>query len=552
MFCENNILRNALLLFSFGAIVTTTLVLFKNQKELAFAIEQLSSRSKDVEKESKSDIKIIEKVVTSQPWAQIQDKSRDTVVQVIAQTAEIDILQPYKTPKMGGGFGSGFFINDEGEIITNNHVIDEAKSIWIKIPSLGKIIIDVELVGRSPERDIALLKVSAEGLKLIRAKLGKVPFLSLGDSDVVKRADEVLTLGYPLGQTSLKSTTGIVSGREHLSGHYLIQISSAINPGSSGGPSLSSNGQVVGITCSGIMSAQNIGYIIPINELKIILDDLRKTKLLRRPFLGVLLNNASIELTEYLSNPLPGGCYVVDVYQGSPLSKAGVKAGDMIYEINGHKLDIYGDLSVPWTEDKLSVVDYVTRLEIGQDVNILLYRNGSKEEISFKFDFSEQAPVRKIFVGDDIIDYEIFAGMLLQPLTLNHVAMLLSNAPVLAKYGEFKHQMEPALIVTHVVPNSQVQRLEVIREGAVITEINGKKIGTMKELRESLKSSANEKHITFKTSDGVFFVIDPKKALQETIKASANYQYPISDFIKELLKIAKISETKKIGISEEN
>src|SRR5690606_2807503 len=105
--------------------------------------------------------------------------------------------------------------------------------------------------------------------------------------------------------------------------------------------------------------AQNVGYIIPINELKVIIDDLRDVKLLRRPFLGILYNNASESLTKFLGNPSPGGLFVVDVYAGSPLHKAGVKRRDMIYEINGHRIDIYGELS--WIEDKISIVDYVSQ-----------------------------------------------------------------------------------------------------------------------------------------------------------------------------------------------
>src|SRR5207249_4901678 len=120
-----------------------------------------------------------------------------------------------------------FFINDEGDLITNAHVVNQAPTVWIQIPSLGKQIIDVDVLSVSPERDLALLRVKPEGLKTIRAALGSIPYLSFGDSDTVKRSEEVLALGYPLGQQSLKSTSGVISGRE---GH-LIQMSAAINPG---------------------------------------------------------------------------------------------------------------------------------------------------------------------------------------------------------------------------------------------------------------------------------------------------------------------------------
>ena len=160
--------------------------------------------------------------------------ARDTVVQVFAQIAELDLMQPYKTPTQYGSRGSGFFINEHGHIITNAHVIDQAHAIWIQIPSLGKRLINVIVVGICPERDIALLRVADEDVDYIRSELGYIPYLVLGDSDKVRRSDEVLALGYPLGQESLKSTTGVISGREK----NLIQMSAPINPGSSGGPLL--------------------------------------------------------------------------------------------------------------------------------------------------------------------------------------------------------------------------------------------------------------------------------------------------------------------------
>ena len=97
---------------------------------------------------------------TNQLWRPVQERVKDTVVQVFAQIAELDLLQPYKTPTQASAIGSGFFINDEGDLITNAHVVDQAKAVWIQIPSLGKRIIDVDVISVSPERDLALLRVN--------------------------------------------------------------------------------------------------------------------------------------------------------------------------------------------------------------------------------------------------------------------------------------------------------------------------------------------------------------------------------------------------------
>jgi serine protease Do len=477
-----------------------------------------------------SKAEIVERFVSDAgPWSQLQAKVKDTVVQVFSQVGAIDLLQPYKTPGQYQGTGSGFFINKEGELITNAHVVDQAKSVWIQIPSLGKQQIDVDIVGVSPERDIALLKVRPDGMDAIRSVLTEVPYLPLGDSDFVRRADEVMCLGYPLGMQGLKSTVGVVSGREA----HLIQIDAPINPGGSGGPSVNHFGQVIGINTLYAPDAQNVGLIIPINELKIVLDDLHNVKLLRKPFLGILYNNASDRLTKYLGNPEPGGLYVVDVYQDSPLCKAGVKKGDQIYEINGHTLDIYGDLS--WGEDKLSILDYVSQIKLGQEIHLVVYRQGKRQDVTFTFDQSKLLPVHKIYLGYEPLDYEIVAGMVIQPLTINHLPALINSSPSLAKYTEMKYQMDHALIITHVFPDSQAHRSRALAPGAILKKINGNEVKTMDDLRESLFQGLTNDDLTIETAEGVFVVCSMKKVLHNDQQLARDYFFPLSSTMQTLI-----------------
>src|SRR3990170_2965528 len=228
-------------------------------------------------------------IVKCQPWGELQQKVHDCVGKVSAFYTEFDWLQPFRTPRQKEGSGSGFFINQEGDFITNAHVVDQAYAIGIQIPSMGQEIFDAEVHGISFDRDLALLKLIPESRERLKKGLKVIPYLKLGESDVVRRADEVMALGYPLGQEYLKSTTGVVSGKEL----DKIQIDAPINPGSSGGPVINIMGNVIGITCSGILAAQNVGYIIPVNELKLVLKDLYKERFLRRPFLGLFSNHAS-------------------------------------------------------------------------------------------------------------------------------------------------------------------------------------------------------------------------------------------------------------------
>jgi serine protease Do len=467
------------------------------------------------------------------------------VVQLFAQLSAIDLLEPYKTPQQGSACGSGFFISDEGYLVTNAHVVISAKTVWGQVPSLGKCIIDMDVIGISPERDLALLRVTAEGRELITKQLGGIPYLPLGDSDLVRRSDEVLALGYPLGQQSFKSTNGIISGHEH----HLIQMSAPINPGSSGGPLLNIKGEVIGVNSSGVTEAQNVGYAIPINTLKTILNDLYDVKILRKPFLGVRFNNSTETLTKFLGNPLPGGCYVIETVKGSPLEKAGIMRGDMIYEINGHSVDMYGDMSVPWSEDKISIVDYPLRLSIGDTITIVVFRKGQKKVFTVTFSLAEPQAIKSIYPGYESIDYEIFAGMVVQELNVNLVRLLGDHAPGLRKYGELKYQSEPVLIITHVFPDTQLYRGRNMPLGATMNEVNGVKVKTLAEFRDVIKNSATKEYFTITAADNatraaetLFIVLAMNKIIEEEPRNARDYRYQLSDTVKEVLQLANAAK----------
>ena len=198
-------------------------------------------------------------------WTNIEEVAQASVVQVFAHVGEFNWIEPYKMAEQLENRGSGFLINQDGYIVTNSHVVAEAKRIWVTLPIFGRRIIHVDIVGFCPDRDLALLRIVPEELEEIRSTLGELPSLDFGDSDLVKRTDNVMVLGYQMGQYRLKSSTGVVSGREASRGQAFIQFTAPINPGSSGGPLLNEYGQVIGITLAMMMDTQSIGYAIAIN-----------------------------------------------------------------------------------------------------------------------------------------------------------------------------------------------------------------------------------------------------------------------------------------------
>lgn len=473
-------------------------------------------------------------------WLDVQRQVKDTVIQVFSQVCDFNWLEPYKTPEQGEGRGSGFFINENGDIITNYHVVAQASAVQVQIPTFGHEQFDVKIIGVSPDRDIALLTLTKEAKEKIIKKLGKIPYLTLGDSDKILRSQEVLALGYPLGQTRLKSTLGIVSGRERLGIFGYIQITAALNHGNSGGPALNSNGEVIGINARGVLDAQNVGYIIPIDEVKSALKDLYKVELLRRPTLGCLFTIASSELVSYLGNPGDGGWFIAKVFDNTLLKSVGVQENDMLYEINGYKVDMYGDLNVPWSEDKVNLLEVLNRLKIGDDVHLVVYRKGVRKIFNFKLEHKYLPKVRVIYseFEKEATDYEVIGGMVVMQLNLNHVGLLISRAPEkaadLSRYSKIEQQQEAGLIITHILPNSQAYKSQILQPGEIITEINDTPVTTLKEYREAIKKSKKSRFLTIRTDDKYYCVLSVDKMVKEEDQLVSRFFYKKSKLLNEI------------------
>ena len=516
---------------------------FRSQHKQSVLLDKIKQEL-DMRRENSPSETAAAPALGSVDWSRVHTTVRNTVVQVMVHSAVFNWLEPYKTPQQRMGSGSGFFIDESGLLITNAHVIDQFRAVYIQIPHFGKRRFDVDVIGVCPDRDLALLKVIPEDLAIIVRGLGKVPVLKFGDSDLVHRADEIMTLGYPLGQDSLKSTVGVVSGRQHMAGHALIQIDAPINPGNSGGPSLNKEGKVVGVNSAGIFEGgtQNVGYIISSNEVKLFLRQLEDIpadhgiKFLRKPFFGIIYGIGSDTMSSYLKNPLPGGLYVVEVYPGSPLDKAGVKAGDMLYEVDGHAVDYFGDIQTSWSEDKISVLDYVSRLMPGEKIHVVVYRKGTRKELIAQFDFSTMPPVRTRYPGYEDVDYEVIGGMVVMDLALNHVQLLLQHNAHLVKYVELEDQFKPAVLITHVLPDSEASKTRVLGDSMVLKEINGKKVTTLEEFRNNITESLSTGYVTVKVENNVFTVLPFARMMRDEPKFAAMYFYNVTPFTQRLLK----------------
>lgn len=479
----------------------------------------------------------------------IEEATRNAVVQIFSHIAEYNFLQPYSTPQQGTVSGSGFFINEQGYILTNMHVVDQAVGVYIQMPVMGKRLMKAAIIGICPDRDFALLKVSKLDCQAIIAELGTIPFLALGNSDDIVRTDEVFAVGYPLGQDSLKITKGILSGGQHVHQmrQYFLQIDAAINPGSSGGPLVDHDGFVVGVNTAGI-EANSVGYAIPVNEIKIVLADLLTQKIVRKPILGAFTIKGDEHLTAYLGNPLPGGAYIVELLKDGPLALAGIQVGDMIYEVNGHHVDVYGELRVQEGRDKISLFDYVTQFAIGSTLHFVVYRHGEKMEFSFPLTSRKPHGIERRFPWHETLDFEVFAGMVIMPLTLNHVRGMQEQMPGLLRFALPTAMAEEVLLISHIFSDSIVASRRVLMPGFTLREVNGQEVKTMNDFRNAVQKSLETGRVVIRAvdqvsaaTDNVLAVLPLDEVLQETVDLSSLYHYPLSDMVTSLCQERNIT-----------
>ncbi len=255
--------------------------------------------------------------------------------------------------------GTGFIIKSNGYILTNQHVINGASSIKVKVLGQDNAF-NATVVGEDYDLDLAILKINANNL----------PIISMGNSDSMRSGDGVIAIGNPLGLDHTV-TTGVISAKgrpvtiEDRNYKNLIQTDAAINPGNSGGPLINMQGQVIAINTAISTEAQGIGFAIPINTAKSIIDDLMTSGKVIRPYLGISMTDISSELAEQMQfSADTKGVLISQVLANSPASHAGVKDNDLLVSIDSESVTSASD-----------VQECIQKQEVGQKVKLGILRN---------------------------------------------------------------------------------------------------------------------------------------------------------------------------------
>lgn len=295
----------------------------------------------------------------------VVEKTSTSVVAIGVTRRVINPFDPFALPKKEDStIGTGFVVSDKGIVVTNKHVVADVGTKYSVVTKDDQKY-EIKRIYRDPIFDLALVQVEGSNLKP----------LEIGDSSKLKVGQTVIAIGNALGQFTNTVTTGVVSGlgRKVVAGDpfggslesldNLIQTDAAINPGNSGGPLLNSGGQVIGVNVAVSEGAQNIGFAIPINSVKTIVDEFVSKGKVSRPFLGIQYRFISKDVA--ILNEVPQGVFIQAVVDDSPAQKSGVEEGDIIIKINGENVD-----------DENKIAEMIQKSAIGQKIELEIWRDG--------------------------------------------------------------------------------------------------------------------------------------------------------------------------------
>lgn len=356
--------------------------------------------------------------------------------------------------------GSGVIVRGDGIIITNNHVVGDADEVRVVLADRREF--EAEVLLADERTDLAVLKVDTQGEEL--------PFLQLSDSDELAVGDLVLAIGNPFG-VGQTVTSGIVSavartGVGISDYQFFIQTDAAINPGNSGGALVDLAGRVVGINTA-IFSRSGgsigIGFAIPANMVKVILEAATSDGRIRRPWFGAEGQPVTSDIAQSLGLDRPSGLLINDVYAGSPAEVAGLQPGDVVLAINGSAILDSGSLRYRLATEKL-----------GTDVPVTILRGGEEQQITMRLSAPPEIPPRNIT--------EIEGRNALQGLTVGNLS------PAFAEELGLPFD-ETGVIVLNVGPRSPARRLNLFARGDIILEINGISIDSVETLTDYLEEA---------------------------------------------------------------
>jgi len=470
----------AIFAFLFGLIISASITNFANRSE---ASPEKPTPIPLVSEEGESPFTRIAEIVSPA----VVNISAERMIKTEMPGFEWEFRGPFEDffrdffknfPKFEGKsqtLGSGFIISEDGYAVTNYHVIKDASNIVFKLPDKREYKGDkIKIIGTDRRTDLALLKIEDKG---------KFPYLKFGDTDKIKIGDWVVAVGNPF---SLEGTVtvGVISakGRSNIplaegpDFQSFLQTDAAINPGNSGGPLVNIHGEVVGIntaitTTTG--GSVGIGFAIPANLAKMVIDELKTKGKVMRGYLGIYLQEITEDLKDGLGLPSLEGVLISEVLDKTPASRAGLKNGDVILEFDGKKV-----------VDVQSFRIQVASTPVGNMVKMKIFRNGKDKEIDIKVGEAPEEIAGKPETEEEALELGLKVVDVSDP-----------------RSKSFDLKIKSGVVVVEVKPGSTAEDAG-ITVGDVITQIDKQEIKNLTDYRRAVANLKKGKPIIFQIQKG--------------------------------------------------
>ena len=423
------------------APVTQLLIAFLLLTVAEFGLPPLAHSLLPTDSPGERGLRMLSEIETA--ITELAERVKHAVVNITPAAAQSGSRDRFRTRR---STGSGVIIDPEGHIVTNNHVVGDAKEVEVRL-SDHQVVVG-QVVGKDPDSDLAVVKIASPR---------PLPAATLGDSDKVKVGQWALAVGNPFG-LDRTVTLGVVSGigRENINlsrYEYFIQTDSSIFPGNSGGPLFNLRGEVIGINTAIINSVQGIGFAIPSNMVKQVVTQLLTQGKVVRGWLGVGIQEVTPDLGEKFGVTEGEGVLVNEVFENDPAALGGIKPGDIITKVDGKKVDTPNGLS-----------RLIARLNPGDTTQIEVVRDHRRIELIVSVTERKGSPV-VASLPDPATEETL--GLHMQDLTADLA-------------DRFRLESKHGALVSKVDPGS-VAQIEGLRAGDLITEVNRQDVRSVRE-----------------------------------------------------------------------
>eukprot|EP00656_Telonema_subtile_P011004 TRINITY_DN1538_c0_g1_i2.p1 TRINITY_DN1538_c0_g1~~TRINITY_DN1538_c0_g1_i2.p1 ORF type:complete len:593 (-),score=206.99 TRINITY_DN1538_c0_g1_i2:260-2038(-) len=427
----------------------------------------------------------------------IRDRFSTVQVRIVGQTWDWKSPQSVPGSQQWSGtawfvshqdIGDGTVVEDPNELllITNAHVAADALYATIMVPSAGSHPIEVDVIGTCVARDLAMLRVKNPA-DLMNTVNWKPAMLRLGDSDKMKRAGQVMVLGYPLGLAGVKASMGFVSGYQQFEEQLYLQVTAPIDGGNSGGPLLDELGEVVGVVSAKIAQASGMSFAIPAVELKALLHVLYTRRAVYLPLVGLSTPMVtSRHARDYFGVSAAActnqsGLLIDSVMPSSLLSGAGVQPGDVLLSLDGASVDRFSQVWVGEIEDRVHLTTFLARKAFGEELSLHVWRGDKLVELQVVYDSTPALAVPQIPETVNAAPYSVaFAGVTMMNLTYN-ILEAMFNAR-LAKFVDPVERLTPHVLVVNVDANSPAGIDGSISQGYLVNQVNGQQVSSLAQV----------------------------------------------------------------------